>query len=138
MPGETDLGRLLANLSPGLQPEQYVFCCLENPDPGVFLRLQPLASFRESEGITLVITRTQADSKQLAYDSVLRCISLGACSSLDAVGLTAAVASALAAVDISANVIAAYHHDHIFVPADKAQQAMAVLESLSESAAQPQ
>ena len=51
-------------------------------------------------------------------------------SSLEAVGLTAAVAGALAAEGISANVVAAFHHDHVFVPAGRAAEAMACLARL--------
>jgi hypothetical protein len=51
-------------------------------------------------------------------------------SSLEAVGLTAAVAGALTAAGISANVVAAFHHDHVFVPADRAEAAMAQLDLL--------
>ncbi|WP_238326176.1 ACT domain-containing protein [Marinomonas sp. S3726] len=50
-------------------------------------------------------------------------------SSLDAVGLTAAVATKLAEHDISANVIAAYYHDHIFVQKEKADAALQALKS---------
>ena len=48
-------------------------------------------------------------------------------SSLDAVGLTAAVASRLADHGISANVVAGYYHDHIFVPVEAAEQALGAL-----------
>lgn len=133
MPGETDLGRLLESLSPRLLPQEYIFCCLDNPKPEVIELLEPLATFREEEGSTLVITRAQADAEQLPYDVVLRCISLGAHSSLEAIGLTAAVSGALAEKGISANVIAAFHHDHLFVPTVRAQEALATLEALSSS-----
>ena len=58
------------------------------------------------------------------------CIVLTVHSSLNAVGLTAAVAGALAAAGISANVVAAHYHDHIFVPSERAVDALAVLEQL--------
>lgn len=58
-------------------------------------------------------------------------ITLGVESSLAAVGLTAQVAAALAARGISANMIAAFHHDHVFVPWDRRDEAMAVLRALS-------
>jgi hypothetical protein len=51
-------------------------------------------------------------------------------SSLEAVGLTAAVSKALTEANISCNVVAAYYHDHIFVPVKDAKQAMRVLEKL--------
>ena len=52
-------------------------------------------------------------------------------SALDAVGLTAAVSTALADADLSCNVIASYHHDHLLVPADRGAEAIAVLSDLS-------
>jgi hypothetical protein len=52
-------------------------------------------------------------------------------SSLEAVGLTAAFSNALAEHRISCNVVAAYHHDHIFVASSDAERAMKVLKALS-------
>jgi hypothetical protein len=53
---------------------------------------------------------------------------------LDGVGLTAAVASALAGEGIPCNVVAAFHRDHIFVPSEAAERALAVLKALPEDA----
>ncbi len=61
-----------------------------------------------------------AEKAQLAYESKFNQITLTVHSSLDAVGLTAAVATKLASYGISANVVAAYYHDHIFVQTEKA------------------
>jgi hypothetical protein len=62
-----------------------------------------------------------------AFESVFSGITLTVHSSLDAVGLTAAVATKLAEYDISANVIAAYYHDHIFVQTEKSELALKAL-----------
>jgi uncharacterized protein len=62
---------------------------------------------------------------------VMRQITLTVHSALDGVGLTAAVASALAAEGIACNMVAARHHDHVFVPEAQAQRALAVLERLA-------
>ncbi len=128
--GETDLSRLLDGLAPRLREQEYVFCCVAGPgqvDPAT----APLATFHEEEGTTLVLERAAADAAGLQYGPVLRCITLQVHSSLAAVGLTAAVSGALANAGISANVIAAYHHDHVFVPTDRADEALAILESLA-------
>lgn len=127
-----DLDTLLENLQPALGPEQYVFCTVSG-DLNNYLCLNPLATFVESEGLTLVLTTAQAQSLGICTDSSFKRITLLVYSSLETVGLTAVVASALAKEDISANVIAAYHHDHIFVPADKADKAMQILTKLSSS-----
>jgi hypothetical protein len=84
----------------------------------------------EAEGLTLVVSKEAADGEGLAYQGTFRCIRLEVHSSLHAVGLTAVVAKALAKHDISANMIAGYYHDHIFIPSDKADLALRVLESI--------
>ena len=128
---ETDLAKLLASLSPHLVDRDFVFCTVQDARYGDLAELSPLASFREQEGLTVVVARQDADRAGLAYDSVFRCITLNVHSSLEAVGLTAAVSGKLAETGISANVIAAYYHDHIFVPAEKADAALSALNELS-------
>jgi len=73
------------------------------------------------------ITQQEAIDKNINYESVYKLISLNVHSSLDAVGLTAAFSTKLAEKNISANVVAAYYHDHIFVPEEKAEQALAAI-----------
>jgi hypothetical protein len=82
--------------------------------------------------VTVILSKEQADDVGLRYLVVLAWITLTVHSSLEAVGLTAAVSKALTNVGISCNVVAAYYHDHIFVPIKDAQQAMEVLETLSK------
>lgn len=126
-----DLDTLLENLQPVLDPEEYVFCTV-NGELKNYLGLNPLAIFVETEGLTLVLTKVQAQSLGTCTNSTFKRITLSVYSSLEAVGLTAAVASALAKEGISANVIAAYHHDHVFVPLDKVNQAIQILTKLSK------
>ena len=128
---ETDLATLIRNLEPRTLPATYVFCSVEDADYGALSHTNPLASFAEPEGLTLVLTRESADEEGLSYEGTFRCISLQVHSSLEAVGLTAAVTGELAARDISANVIAGYHHDHIFVPSRQAESALRLLETMS-------
>jgi hypothetical protein len=92
--------------------------------------LNPIAAFEEQEGLTLVLRREQADAIGVHYQGIFRMITLQVHSSLEAVGLTAAVAEALSEQGISANVMAAYFHDHVFVPSDRARDAIAILEGL--------
>jgi len=89
--------------------------------------LQPISCYQEQEGLSLLLSKSAADSAGLSYSSVFCGITLSVHSSLDAVGFTAAVAKKLARNGISANVIAAHYHDHVFVPADKAKLALALL-----------
>ena len=126
MAGETNLSKLLSSMKPELMADEYVFCSVEGKY-GDFQSLSPLASFQEVEGLTLVISKESAVANNLAFDSVFKGITLTIHSSLDAVGLTAAISTKLAEKGISANVIAAYYHDHIFVQSEKAELAMQAL-----------
>ncbi|RPJ86608.1 MAG: ACT domain-containing protein [Acidobacteria bacterium] len=135
MSGETNLGVILANLRPRMVG-QFVFCSV--PDHLVSnLRMVSLATFRESEGTTLVLEKAAAENAGLR-GPVQTLITLDVHSSLEAVGLVAAVTSALAAAEISVNVFAGFYHDHLFVPVSKATEAMSVLKQLSaDHAGQP-
>ncbi|MGE8294566.1 MAG: ACT domain-containing protein [Pseudomonas sp.] len=93
--------------------------------------LQPIASLREAEGLSLVLARESADRHGLSYDYVATWITLQVHSSLAAVGLTASFSAALAQAGISCNVIAGFHHDHIFVPVECAERALSTLRALS-------
>lgn len=128
MAGETDLERLLASLQPRMMQGEFVFCSVS--DPETLAGLEPLATFREQEGLSVLLERGQAEQRKLAYGSVFRGITLTVHSSLDAVGLTAAVASRLADEGIPANVIAACFHDHVFVPSSMARRALNCLQEL--------
>ncbi|WP_061242011.1 ACT domain-containing protein [Ectopseudomonas composti] len=129
MSGETNLARLLRSMTPQLNPGQYVFCCV--PVEHDCSALQPIASLREAEGLSLVLTRESADAHGLHYDYVAAWITLQVHSSLAAVGLTASFSAALAQTGISCNVVAGFHHDHLFVPSERAEKALYTLRALS-------
>ena len=132
MPGETNLQQLLEKASPHLNEGEFVFCTLS---PGLEVDWQKAVGiFREKEGVTMIISRELADELNQHYETVFSWITLEVHSSLEAVGLTAAFSAALAAAGISCNVIAAYYHDHIFVPQRDASKAMQVLSTLPEAA----
>jgi uncharacterized protein len=127
--GERDLDRLLRGMQPQLRAGHVVFVSVQQVPAGV----HPVAWVHEDEGTTLVLEQNEADRRGLTYDFVAAMITLQVHSSLDAVGLTAAVSGALADAGISANMIAGYFHDHLFVPVDDADRALRLLESLSGS-----
>ncbi|UTV30004.1 ACT domain-containing protein [Photobacterium atrarenae] len=131
MTGMTDLNQLLRHMQPRLRDGEYVFCTTTALDDALLVQLKPLATFREDEGLTLILERNLAREHGFEAGSVFRAITLTVHSSLEAVGLTAAVAGKLAEKGISANVVAAYYHDHIFVQAEKAQLALDALAELS-------
>ena len=129
--GETDLTILLANLEPVLSARRYVFHLggedLGGPQPPV-----PWATICEEEGTTYILDTDQADSIGLAYRDQWARITLHIHSSLHAVGLTAAVSGVLATNGISANMVAGYFHDHLFIPFAHAARALGLLKQLGE------
>jgi hypothetical protein len=127
--GITDLDTLLKTMTPVLNEGDYVFCTLS--DLSAISTADIICFFREQEGITVIIPQQLADKLQLHYSFVAAWITLTVHSSLEAVGLTAAFATALSAQNISCNVVAAYHHDHIFVAQRDANKAMEILQQLA-------
>lgn len=132
MSGITELDQLLRSMQPKLAESEFVFCTVSGSIRD-HLELNPLAMFNESEGLTLLVEKSLAEKSGLSFEGSYSQITLTVHSSLEAVGLTAAVANKLAEKGISANVIAAYYHDHIFVQTSKAQVAVLALKELSAS-----
>ena len=118
-------------MNPLLHEGEYVFCPLEG---NINIDISHvLGSFKEEEGITIVVEKRVADEMKLTYSFVSSWITLQVHSSLEAVGLTAAFSKALSDAGISCNVIAAFYHDHIFVDRKDSGKAMEILTALSES-----
>ncbi|HAS61160.1 MAG TPA: transporter [Vibrio sp.] len=130
MSGITELDQLLKSMHPRLLQPEFVFCTVAG-DLSQYISLNPVATFIEAEGLTLVLEKSAAEGAGLSFEGAFRQITLTVHSSLEAVGLTAAVSAKLAAKGISANVIAAYYHDHIFVQSAKAQAALKALQEFS-------
>ena len=132
MAGETALATLLRSMSPHLNEGDYVFCTL--PDHRIPAGCEVIGSFREQEGLTVVLERQQAQQAGLAFDYVAAWITLNVHSALEAVGLTAAFATAVGKAGISCNVIAGFYHDHLFVGQTDAERALHVLRELAANA----
>jgi uncharacterized protein len=135
MSGLTDLSAMLASLEPILLDGEFVYVTVPTDHAAEHLRLQPIGMFFEPEGLTLILPASEALKAGLQSSAPLRCITMMVHSSLEAVGLTAALANALTKQGISANVVAAYYHDHVFVPAADAERAVDALKSLSKAGA---
>ncbi|MFJ5831617.1 ACT domain-containing protein [Streptomyces sp. NPDC093089] len=129
MTAERDLTRLLAGMRPDLDPGRYVFTTVDGPAPA---GVAPVVTVAEPEGLTLVVRQEEADAAGLPYDYMAGRITLRIHSALDAVGLTAAVAGALAEAGMSCNVVAGFHHDHLFVERARAEEALTVLHRIAE------
>ncbi|WP_395827149.1 ACT domain-containing protein [Elstera sp.] len=126
---------MIAGMTPVLRDGAFVFCSTADPDVLADLLPSALATFREDEGTSLILPLARAQEMGFETGLPMRCISLHVYSALDGVGLTAAVASALSREAIPCNMVAAHYHDHVFVPADQADLALAVLHALQQNAA---
>jgi hypothetical protein len=127
--GETNLQTLLKNMTPVLNEGDYVYCTATSLS-GINTN-DIIAFFKEEEAITLILKKETADRLNFEYTYVAAWITLTIHSSLEATGLTAAFAAALAKENISCNVVAAYYHDHIFVAKKDAERAMIALKELA-------
>ena len=125
---------MISGMTPVLQSGEFVF--VTTNDPALIEALTPdaVSTFRENEGLSLLVPVASATKSLQNADMPMRCITLNVFSSLEGVGLTAAVASALGDHNIPCNMIAAYHHDHVFVPSEMAERALDVLTTLQGSA----
>ncbi|PFG10744.1 MULTISPECIES: ACT domain-containing protein [unclassified Marinobacter] len=134
MDGTVELESLLSSLVPQMPEVDYVFCSVPGT-LGDYAGLEPVTTVRETEGLTLVLPVAVAVRENFRFNGTYRQITLTVHSSLEAVGLTAAISSELASNDIPANVVAGYYHDHIYVPSGKAEKALHLLQALSINSA---
>lgn len=132
MCGESQLKKILKGMTPKLNPGVYVFVSVASATS--IPRKQIIGEFREKEGITIIMEQANADSLGLPYRYIASWITLTIHSSLDAIGLTAAISTTLAENEISCNIVAAYYHDHIFVAKKDEERALKALVELSEKA----
>lgn len=115
----SDLAGMLAGMAPVLDGRGWAFVVVAGEPPA-----DAFALIREDEGLTAIV----ADAS-----GAFARITLMVHSALDGVGLTAAVAGALARAGIACNVVAGFHHDHLFVPWLRRDEALAVLQRLSQT-----
>jgi len=125
---------MIGSMTPQMGADRYVFASVSDPDQRAALLPMALATIEEEEGLSLLLSVTVAERAGLPTAPQMARITLQVYSDLEGVGLTAAVAKALADRDIACNMVAGYHHDHAFVPAEKADTALAILKDLQASA----
>ena len=133
MPGQTDLKKILESIDPYLVDESFIFMTTDQSLSSISNTLNPIASFKENEGLSIVITQATADKNAITYDSVFSCISLGVHSSLESYGLISTISRELTQNNISTNVFSGYYHDHIFVQSSKAHQALEIISKIGSS-----
>lgn len=123
--GETDLQQLLA----GLAPESAAYPCAIRAQPAnAAIPADTIMLFREAEGMTVIVPVTE----NAADEPLWAQITLRIHSSLEAVGMLAAITNALAARGIPCNAVSAYYHDHLFVPWARRDDAIHALRELSK------
>lgn len=128
MAGETDLAKILRTLTVGRRDEPVTVVCLPGPveqGPGIG------AVIEEAEGTTVIVALAEAERRGWPIGLRAAWLTVQAHTSLDGIGLTAALSSVLADRSIACNVVAGYHHDHLLVPLDRVDEAIEALESLA-------
>ncbi|AXI54133.1 hypothetical protein C1J05_06200 [Sulfitobacter sp. JL08] len=127
--------QMISGMTPVLQPGNFVFVTTQDPALVTTLFPHAIATVKEDEGMSMVIPVELAKKSNLNADHPMRCITLNVYSSLEGIGLTAAVSAALGDNGIPCNMVAAFHHDHVFLPAELCDQAMMTLIALQNSVA---
>jgi hypothetical protein len=124
-PGETDLEKMLRTLSVERRPGVFTYLAVGGPSEA----LLDVARATVDEGdLTTVVLPVEA-AERAGHTVIVRLawLTLTVQSSVEAVGLTAAVSSRLTDVGISCNVLAGYHHDHLLVPVERVDEAIVAL-----------
>ncbi len=124
-----DTAAMIAAMSPKLDPGPFVFVTTQGPTDELMSAAR--ARYEEAEGTSLILPLEVALAQGFDTSLPMACLTLTVHSALDGVGLTAAVSAALAGANIPCNMVAAYHHDHAYVPADRAEEALAALKALA-------
>lgn len=128
MAGATDLGEILRSLRVSRRDEPVTMVAVDEvvgPGPGI------AATIGEAEGLTVVATVTEAERRGWPVEFLAAWLTIDVHTSLEAVGLTAALSTVLAERGIACNVVAAYHHDHLLVPLDRVDEAIEAIRALA-------
>ncbi len=124
---EKNLQVLLSSIKPRLHGDVFVFCTVSESE-FKSLKIDPICMFRETEGVSITVEKSAADAASLKYDGTWSLITCEVNSDLNAVGFIAAMAKLLAEVGVPVNAVSAYHHDHLFVPTNRAKEAIQLLQ----------
>jgi uncharacterized protein len=128
--GEVDLARILESMRVVRREGVFVFATIP---PGRPLPDVPLAAMvAEVEGTTVVLDRDAAVGAGVQHEFEAAWLTVEVVTSLQAIGVTASVATALAMRGIPVNVVAGFHHDHLLVPLDQVDEAVAAVDLLRQ------
>jgi hypothetical protein len=121
--GEQDLSKIIAALRVRRRPGTYVYVSRPAGE------IAAAAMIEEDEGTTFVVEREAAERAGLAWSFAAAWLTVEVHTALDGIGLTAVVARTLADAAIPCNILAGYYHDHLLVPADRAEEAIAAIDA---------
>lgn len=131
MNGGRDLAALLRGMDPVLHDGVFTFVTLPaEPEPSLIAKA--LMLFREDEGATLILPAEAAKEAGFAAEFPCRMITLRVHSALEAVGFIAAISARLTALGLGVNPVSAFYHDHLFISAERAEEALAALRELAK------
>ena len=125
---------MISGMTPDVRPGIFVFVTAVDPALVASLSSQAISTFKEEEGMSMLFPVELAEKSMLNVDHPMRCITPNVYSSLEGVGLTEAVSTALGDNAIPCNMVAAFHHDHVFVPSDMCDQRSLITARNSHSA----
>jgi uncharacterized protein len=123
--GETDLDAMLATLAVQRRPGVFTYIAVEVPTPGLVAAAH--AMVKEGALTTIVLPVDAAERAGQLVTVRFAWLTLTVQSSLEAVGLTAAISERLTRENIACNVLAGYHHDHLLVPVERVDDAVRAL-----------
>ena len=129
MPSSRDLSHLLGSMTPVLLPHTYVFLTVKPGEP--LPAIDSVMRFNEAEGVTLIAEKSAVEGVGIQYEFPCRMITLNIHSSLEAVGFLAVITPHLAKLGVGVNPVSGFFHDHLFIPADRAEDVMTALVELS-------
>lgn len=130
MDKETNLQKILRSVRPLHNEGDYVFC--EINKLSVIDPVKIIMLIKEQKGYTVIVQKETADQQKLDYSFVAAWISVLSNTSIEAIGFTATFSKALADNNISCNVVAGYHTDHLFVNKKDIFKVIEILNKISE------
>lgn len=110
---------------------QYGFASIDKES--LISRDKVLATFHENGRLAVIAPKSYPDPLGIDNEELYEKLTIGVHTSLELVGLTAVMATKLAEHGISANVVAAFYHDRVFVQYEKRQKAIELLEGLKNN-----
>jgi uncharacterized protein len=131
MSGQINLSTVLQSLQISCDDIKYGFASVKEI-PQDLDSDEVLGTFKENEGLTIFATKRYFEANKIPHDGPYAKLTMEVHTALALVGFTAAFSRVLTEYGISANVIAGYFHDHVFVQYDLRQKAIDAINSLKK------